>query len=51
MFNVYMEDENGYLYPLAMNVECKFNPLDPDDLILINDNNQENVDYYIDGDN
>lgn len=50
-FNVYTQDENGFFEPLAMNVKAKINPLDNDDLLLKDDAQMENIDYYIDQNN
>lgn len=37
--------------PIAMGVVASFNPLDPDDLILADENQVKNMDYYIGGRN
>jgi len=34
-----------------MNVQARINPLDPDDLMLCDDAQMQNVDYYIDQNN
>jgi len=36
-FNVWEEDPNGFMSPLGIHVEAKHNPLDPDDLLLVDE--------------
>jgi hypothetical protein len=50
-FNVYMDDPNGFLSPLAMDVEVKHNPLSPDEILLVDNQQSKNIYYYIDDDN
>jgi hypothetical protein len=50
-FNVYMDDPNGYLTPLAMDVEVKHNPDSPDEILLVDSQQSKNIYYYIDDSN
>jgi len=46
-----MDDPNGFLSPLAMDVEAKHNPLSPDEILLVDNQQSKNINYYIDDDN
>ena len=46
-----MDDPNGYLTPLAMDVEVKHNPDSPDEILLVDSQQSKNIYYYIDDDN
>lgn len=46
-----MDDPNGYLTPLAMDVEVKHNKDSPDEILLVDSQQSKNIYYYIDDNN